>query len=351
VTTIFQLTAAVLLAAASPAGAEPPPAPDLTASPLPAPSSAAPTAPPPAGPPAGKPSTEPPLFPLWGEKARAAGFELPAAWGLMVNYYYQRSSIEIANLKLGVNGGQMYDANFIQFGDSVAKASSVGLRPNLMIFPFLTAYAVISVGSSATTVQVTEPIAFSSSVDSTAKVVALGATFQMGYRGFFGVADFNGAVADVDRIADLMGTNLLSFRLGYNYKFGPPGRGIAVGAGTAGQVIDVATKGSVKLSDVLPPPTQAQADAFQARCDGLSILNPAKQGCNDLATTLNGWANGTPPTTTVEYSLDKKPKDVWNMIAGAQFALDRNWMLRAEAGFLTSRTSLLLAVEYRWDGF
>ena len=57
------------------------------------------------------------------------------------------------------------------------------------------------------------------------------------------------------------------------------------------------------------------------------------------------------PTTTVEYSLDKKPKDVWNMIAGAQFALDRNWMFRVEAGFLTSRTSLMLATEYRWDGF
>jgi hypothetical protein len=80
-------------------------------------------------------------------------------------------------------------------------------------------------------------------------------------------------------------------------------------------------------------------------------VNPAKQTCNQLASSLTNWANGTPPTTTVEYSLEKKPKDIWNMIAGAQFALDRNWMLRVEAGFLTSRTSLMLATEYRWDGF
>jgi hypothetical protein len=182
-------------------------------------------------------------------------------------------------------------------------------------------------------------------------VVAVGATFQMGYKGFFGVIDFNASVADVDRIADLMGANLLSFRLGYNYKLKAPGRSLAAWVGTAGQVIDVSTRGSVKLADVIPPPSQEQAAAFQQRCDDMLNANPAKQTCNQIASSLTNWANGTPPTTTVEYSLEKKPKDVWNMIAGAQFALDRNWMFRVEAGFLTSRTSLMLATEYRWDGF
>jgi hypothetical protein len=299
-------------------------------------------------------SAEPPLFPLWGAKARAAGFELPPAWGLMVNYYYQRSSIEIANLKLGVNGGPMVDASFIQFGDSVAKANSVGLRPNLMIFPFLSVYGVLNAGSSSTTVNVVEPAAFTSVADSTAVVVAVGATFQMGYKGFFGVADFNYALADVDRLADLMGSNLLSFRLGYNYKLQKPGSSVAVWAGTAGQVIDVQTKGTVRLAEVISPPSQEQAAAVQARCDAMGALNPAKDACNTLASSLAAWAdpvNPTPPTTTVEYALEKRPKDVWNMIAGAQYALDRNWMFRVEAGFLSSRTSVLLATEYRWDGF
>jgi hypothetical protein len=341
---------AAILAVASPALAEPPPPTDLTAVPPPASADPGPAAPPPAAPPVEKAAAEPPLFPLWGDKARAAGFELPPAWGMMVNYYYQRSSIEIANLKLGVNGGPMHDVNFIQFGDPEAKAQAIGIRPNLMILPFFSVYALLNTGNSTTTVPVTAPITFSSVAESSAQVVAFGATFQMGYKGFFGVADFNAAVADVDRIADLMGSNLLSFRLGYNFKLGAPGRGLAVWAGTAGQVIDVATRGSVALGEVLPPPSQAQAAALQQRCDALLNANPAKQVCNDLASAVTAWANGTPPDTTVEYALDKKPKDVWNMIAGAQFALDRNWMFRAEAGFLTTRTSLLLAVEYRWDG-
>jgi hypothetical protein len=337
-----------MLAGASLARAEEPSAADLTPTPIPAVAGVDVAPPPPV---VEKPVVKPPLFPLWGEKARAAGFELPPAWGLMVNYYYQRSSIEITNLKLGVNGGPMYDASFIQFGESVATAQAVGLRPNLMVLPFLSVYALVNGGSSSTDVVITSPAAFTSVAKSTARVVALGATFQMGYRGFFGVADFNASVADVDRIADLMGANLLSFRLGYNYKLKAPGRSLAAWVGTAGQVIDVSTKGSVKLADVIPPPSQEQAAAVQAKCDGMLNANPAKQVCNDLASSLTSWANGTPPTTTVEYSLDKKPKDVWNMIAGAQFALDRNWMFRVEAGFLTSRTTLMLATEYRWDGF
>jgi hypothetical protein len=298
-----------------------------------------------------KAAAKPPLFPLWADKVRAAGFELPPAYGLMVNYYFQESSIEIANLKLGVNGVPLYDASFIQFGESVARANSVGIRPNVMILPFLTVYGLINYGGSSTTVNITEPAAFNSVADSTAAVVALGATAQMGYKGFFAVADFNAAVADVDRLADLMGSNLLSFRVGYNHKLQKRGSSVALWAGTAGQVIDVATKGSVKLAEVIPPPSQEQAAAFAQKCATLGVDGVPNPACDEIAGALTDWANGTPPTTTVEYSLDKKPKDVWNMIAGAQYAIDRNWSLRFEAGFLSSRTTYMLATEYRWDGF
>jgi hypothetical protein len=37
------------------------------------------------------------------------------------------------------------------------------------------------------------------------------------------------------------------------------------------------------------------------------------------------------------------------MVAGAQFALDRNWYFRMEFGFLGSRTSFLVGTEYKFD--
>ncbi len=292
---------------------------------------------------------EGPLFPLWGDKVRAAGFELPPAFGVMVNYYYQKSSILISDLQLGVNNGPLHDASFIQFGESTAHANALAIRPSFMLFPFLSFYTVISSGNSVTEVNITSPTTFTTKASSGAFVVSLGATAQFGYKGFFAVADFNGSVADVDRISDLMGSNLLSFRLGYNYRFGRPGQSFSFWLGTSGQVIGLETSGSVKLADVIPPPSQATIDGINARCAEFRPNDPRGQACQDIANKLQEWRDGTDPAASVQYGLNKKPKDVWNMLAGAQFALDRNWYFRVEVGFLGSRTSVLVGTEYKFD--
>jgi hypothetical protein len=292
---------------------------------------------------------EGPIFPLWGDKVRKAGFELPPALGVMINYYYQKSSILISNLQLGVNNGPLHDASFIQFGESTAHANALAIRPSFMLLPFLSFYTVISSGNSVTEVNITSPTNFTTKASSGAFVVSLGATAQFGYKGFFVVADFNGSVADVDRIADLMGSNLLSFRVGYNYKLPRPGQSFSFWVGTSGQVIGLDTNGSVKLADVIPPPSQTTIDQINARCEDFRPNDPRGQACRDFAGKLQDWRNGTDPAASVQYSLDKKPKDVWNMVAGAQFALNRNWYFRFEVGFLGSRTSVLVGTEYKFD--
>jgi hypothetical protein len=219
-----------------------------------------------------------------------------------------------------------------------------------MVFPFLSVYAVFSVGDTQTNVQISEvlgqPVDYSTVAKSGAQVLSLGATFQMGYKGFFGVADFNGSVSDVDRLADTVGANMLSFRLGYNKKLNAKGRGLAVWAGTAGQVLEVETKGSVRLGDVVPPPSQETIAGIQAQCDAIPLTEAGrKAACNAIVRALQDYDGNA----TVEYSLDKKPAGVWNMILGAQFAVDRAWQLRFESTFLNGRTTFLGAVEYRFD--
>ncbi len=291
------------------------------------------------------------IFPLWGDKVRARGFDLPEPFAVMVNYYYQRSDIRISNLRLGVNGGQMADmSGLIQIPSATTQASAVAIRPSLMVLPFFSVYGVYSTGVTQTNIHMTEPVDFRTTAKSGAQVLALGGTFQMGYKGFFGVADFNAAVSDVDRLADTVGANMLSFRLGYAMKLNEKGRGLALWVGTSGQVIDVVTEGSVRLGEVLPPPSQGQVDNVQARCDAIPPSQAArKRACNQVAQKYGDWANGTEPTASVEYKLDKKPVQVWNMVVGAQYALDRNWMFRLEATFLGGRTSFLAGTEYRFD--
>lgn len=288
------------------------------------------------------------FFPIWGDKARAKGFDLPEPFGFSVNYYNQTSDIEIANLKLGFDGGPMYDASgLISVPAARTEASALNIRPNVMIFPFLTVYAVYSVGDTATNVNVRlgDGISFDTVAESGAQVVTVGGTLQGGYRGFFGVVDFNASVSDVDRLADTVGANLLSFRLGYNHRLNPRGRALAVWAGTAGQVLEVETTGSVRMGDVIPPPSQAEIDAARARCAALPLAQRA--ACNAIVDRLEAYDGNT----TVEYALDKRPAGVWNMALGAQYSLDRSWHFRFETTFLNGRTTYLAMTEYRFDVF
>jgi hypothetical protein len=288
------------------------------------------------------------VLPFWGDKVRAKGFTLPKPYGVMVNYYWQRSDIKITNLKLGINGGPLQDASFIQIPSATTQASALAVRPSVMILPFFSVYGVFSSGATETHVNVTEPFALTTTAKSGAQVLALGGTLQMAYKGIFGVADFNASVSDVERLADTVGANMLSFRLGYNKQLNAKGRGIAVWAGTAGQVLGVDTKGSVALASVLPPPSQGAIDNAQARCDSMRP-GPRKDFCNQVVGKLQSWANGQDPAATVQYSLEKRPVGVWNLILGGQYALDRDWQFRFETTFLNGRTSFLSGVEYRFD--
>ena len=289
------------------------------------------------------------IFPLWGDWVREKGFELPEPFGVMVNYYYQKSKITITNLKLGVNDGPLRDATFIVIPEATTKASALAVRPSVMLLPFLSAYAVFSSGATETQVHISDPVDFTTTAKSGAQVLVIGGTFQAGYKGFFVVTDFNASVADVERLADTVGGNMLSFRLGYNYRLDAAGRSLAFWAGSAGQILGVNTEGSVRLSDVLPPPTQASVDNAQARCDALRPNDPRKQVCNDVVGKFRGWANGTDPTASVAYSLEKRPLNIWNMVLGAQYALDKNWHFRVESSFLGGRSSVLAGTEYRFD--
>ena len=52
---------------------------------------------------------------------------------------------------------------------------------------------------------------------------------------------------------------------------------------------------------------------------------------------------------SIQYSLSKKPKDMWNFLLGSQFQLNRSLMFRVECGFLSSRTQIIAGIQYRFD--
>jgi len=59
-------------------------------------------------------------------------------------------------------------------------------------------------------------------------------------------------------------------------------------------------------------------------------------------------AVGNIGSSTVQYSIDKHPADMWNFILGGQYQLNKSWMARLEVGFVTSRTHIISGIQYRF---
>ena len=66
-----------------------------------------------------------------------------------------------------------------------------------------------------------------------------------------------------------------------------------------------------------------------------------------LLTKVDGAISNS-ETATVQYSLDKRVKNMWNMVVGTQFQLNKHWMIRAEYGFLGSRSQFVGGLQYRF---
>jgi ferredoxin len=133
------------------------------------------------------------------------------------------------------------------------------------------------------------------------------------------------------------------------------------------------TSGSINLSELFPPgEMQAKVDQGYAKVDETSMqveswwngLNPAEQknpinvakydAANKALVKASGVltaadaALSDEKTASVQYSLDKTLKNIWNFVIGTQFQINRHFMLRAEYGFLGSRNQFIGGVQYRF---
>jgi hypothetical protein len=136
------------------------------------------------------------------------------------------------------------------------------------------------------------------------------------------------------------------------------------------------TTGSLLLSDIFPEgeldelqgkvdeglenvdDTQQQVDEWWNGLSEAEQANPANQAryetangaldkAGQLLTGLDG-ALSTVESSSVQYSLDKSLKNMWNFVLGTQYQFNRHLMMRVEVGFLGSRTQILGGLQYRF---
>ncbi len=332
-----------------------------------------------------KKSEYPYSLPIWGEKATKRGYKLPYSAGLSVQYFWQKSDLIIDNLKVGFNNGPMYELDeLVRFDKAIATASAITVRPDIWVFPFLDVYGIVGKSQASTEVGFgvwipdssgTDQLVFStgSTVDFKATTFGLGFTPTIGVGGGFLALDMNVAWTDVPQLSKPTMTFVFGPRLGKNFNLKKPDRTIAVWAGGFRVHLNSATDGSINLDEVLPvdelgdniddgiakvEDAQQQVDTWWAGLSPIEQNSPVNKAKYNSANRILGRAGeilysaesalNDGESATVQYSMDKRPKNMWNFIVGSQFQLNKHFMIRAEVGFLASRTQVMAGLQYRF---
>src|SRR5215207_521873 len=81
------------------------------------------------------------VFPIWGRKAIATGFDLPYPAGLGLNFVYASQTIELHNLGRSTVINPVVPVDVIKFGESKAPVLTPNVRADRWFLPFPNVYA------------------------------------------------------------------------------------------------------------------------------------------------------------------------------------------------------------------
>ncbi|MDZ7635191.1 MAG: hypothetical protein U5L72_12500 [Bacteroidales bacterium] len=287
---------------------------------------------------------------------------------------------------VGFNNGPMYDLDeIIRFDGATATASGISIRPDIWLFPFLNVYFLMSKANTSTEIAAgvwvpnannewNEITTFSTKAEFDATGVGFGLTPTIGVGGGFMALDMNVTWQSVSALDKPVMTFVFGPRMGKAFKFkNNPQSNFTVWVGGFRLHLNSETNGSIALSEVIPTEglqqkvdagmdkvsdTQVAVDAWWAGLTPVEKANPVNAAKYETANrTLESAANllnsvdgalNDEESATVQYSLDKRPQNMWNFVVGSQYQINKHFMIRAEAGFLGSRTQVIGMLQYRF---
>jgi hypothetical protein len=196
----------------------------------------------------------------------------------------------------------------------------------------------------------------------------------MGVAGGWIALDMNVTWQSISALDKPVMTFVFGPRFGKSFKFkNNPQSNIALWVGAFRLHIKAETSGSLALNEVLPidglqdkvdagmdkvAETEIAVDEWWAGLTPVEQANPVNQAkyetanrtletTGNLLNSIDGALNDD-QTATVQYSLNKRPKDAWNFVVGSQYQINKHFMIRAEAGFLGSRAQFIGGLQYRF---
>jgi len=302
---------------------------------------------------AAEPEKETSFLPIWGDEARARGYDLPLPFGVSVSHMNIRQNINVDSINFNGLGWDTYSLPSSLFDIKVdktrQKSKTDTLKLDMWLLPFMNVYGIVghTKGSSLSKVSVNShpskyPIGSMDWIIAQAvkgmnengklqdldfklkfkgTTYGAGTTLVGGYEDWFAMVDMNYTQTRFDILDGSIDAFTLSPRVGYRFTI---------------PAIDALHMAPSKLNVWVGSMYQDVQQEFKG---SLSDLNMP----GDLA----GLMNIADPDSKGRFDVKQHLQSPWNVLVGAQYEITRNFNVLTEIGF-AERNSFFVSGEYRF---
>lgn len=279
------------------------------------------------------PASQSRVLPIWGDEARARGYDIPEPFGASYSYMNLRQDIIVDKIGFEASGwAAMSDVVTVDVGHTREKSETHLLKLDSWVFPFLNLYGVYgkTKGTSSTTInQVIVDFGFPFPVaqnekfnlDFKGNTYGAGFTLAGGYNQFFGTFDLNYTKTNLDILDGDIKALVISPRVGYEFVFSPL----------------ISGQGNTKLQVWTGAMYQDITQRFRGDVSKLSL--PGK---------LNDFLNSPDlDIGNVKFDVEQHLAHKWSQTVGARLEVTRNFNVITELGF-NNRNSFFVSGEFRF---
>ncbi|QPB80896.1 hypothetical protein EHE21_16585 [Proteus sp. GOKU] len=277
------------------------------------------------------PASQSRVLPIWGDEARARGYDIPEPFGASYSYMNLRQDIIVDKIGFIMpENPETAKALKIDAGHTREKSETHMLKLDSWVFPFLNVYGLYgkTKGTSNTTLAGGSlgPISLDGllkdkpfKLDFEGKTYGAGFTLAGGYNQFFTTFDLNYTKTNLDILDGDIKALIISPRVGYEFVFEPL----------------ISGQGNTKLQVWTGAMYQDITQRFKGDINGLN-LPP------DFAGFIE--AMGDP---NMKFDVEQHLAHKWNQTVGARLEVTRNFNVITELGF-NNRNSFFVSGEFRF---
>lgn len=271
-------------------------------------------------------------LPFLAQKVIDEGYDLPLPYGLSITYSNVTQDMLLGSLNVGLNGSEIVPFEFVSFENAVANSESVQLKIDAWLFPFMNVYGMVG------------------RVDGEAPVdVVLDGNGMLDILGI--------SCPPPDPLCALLQDRTITLPIDAPFSGTTYGVGAVLAGGWNNWFVTIPI--NFTYADMDTTKTEGIATTVTPRVGRIFGLNnygnlALYAGGNYLNAELDVAGTVFLPVPggddlRVDYEIEQKNKDKWNVLLGYNWDITRRWSWMAEYnGFIGSREAFITSATYRY---